>query len=97
MFDLNMNLLEHLCSNIQTQAVETAEEIKKEYENLHEFLREDERARLIVLKNETKSKSEMVREQLEEVNIIIKELTDIINNIEPITIADDLSFLKVFI
>ncbi|XP_057204513.1 zinc-binding protein A33-like isoform X2 [Triplophysa rosa] len=81
-------------SEILTQAAQTAEEIKKEYEKLHEFLREDERARLIVLKDQTKSKTGMVSEQLEEVNKIIEELTDITNYVEPITIADDLSFLK---
>lgn len=81
--------------NIQTQAAETAEEIKKEYEKLHEFLREDERARLIVLKDQTKTKTGMVSKQLEEVNKIIEELNDIKNYVEPITIADNLSFLKV--
>lgn len=80
---------------IQKQEVETAQQIKKEYEKLHEFLREEENVRLKVLQNESKSKTEAVSEQLEEVNKIIEDLTDIINYIDPIITADDLSIFKV--
>lgn len=37
----------------------------------------------------------MVREKLQEVNKSIEELSDIIRYIEPIKIADNLTFLKV--
>lgn len=49
----------------------------------------------MVLQNESDSKTKVVREKLEEVNKTIEELSDIINYIEPIIIADDLTFLKV--
>ncbi|XP_043120977.1 zinc-binding protein A33-like isoform X2 [Puntigrus tetrazona] len=79
---------------IQKQAAETAAEVKQEYEKLHKILREEETARLIVLENERKSKTAVVREKLEEVNKSIKELSDITIYIDPIIIADDLTFLK---
>uniref|UniRef100_A0A673N0A4 Tripartite motif containing 35-13 n=1 Tax=Sinocyclocheilus rhinocerous TaxID=307959 RepID=A0A673N0A4_9TELE len=82
-------------SNLQKQAAETAAAVKQEYEKLYTMLREEEAARLMVLQNERKSKTAMVREKLEEVNKSIEELSGIIKNIEPIIIADDLTFLKV--
>lgn len=85
----------HCYSNLQRQSAETAAEVKQEYENLHTILREEEAARLLVLQNERDSKTEAVREKLEEVNKSIEELSDIIDYIEPIIIADDLTFLKV--
>lgn len=85
----------HCYSNLQKQAAETAAEVKQEYEKLYAMLREEEAARLMVLQNERDSKTEVVREKLEEVNKSIEQLSDIINYIEPIIIADDLTFLKV--
>uniref|UniRef100_A0A673KEA7 Uncharacterized protein n=1 Tax=Sinocyclocheilus rhinocerous TaxID=307959 RepID=A0A673KEA7_9TELE len=58
----------HFYSNLQKQAAEIAAEVKQEYEKLHIILREEEAARLIVLQNESGSKTAMVREKLEEVN-----------------------------
>ncbi|KAI2653551.1 Zinc-binding protein A33 [Labeo rohita] len=81
-------------SEIMKQAAETAAEVKQEYEKLHTILREEEAARFMVLQNEKDSKTVMVREKLEEVNKSIEELSDIIKYIEPIIIADDLTFLK---
>lgn len=49
----------------------------------------------MVLQNERDSKTKVVREKLEEVNKSIEELSDIVNYIEPIIIADNLTFLKV--
>ncbi|XDV28905.1 hypothetical protein PO909_032098 [Leuciscus waleckii] len=86
--------LEELEAYIQKQAAETAAEVKQEYDKLYTILREEEAARLIVLQNESDRKTEVVREKLEEVNKSIEELSDIINYIEPIIIADDLTFLK---
>ncbi|XP_067245409.1 zinc-binding protein A33-like [Chanodichthys erythropterus] len=86
--------LEELEAYIQKQAAETAAEVKQEYEKLYAMLREEEAARLMVLQNERDSKTEVVREKLEEVNKSIEQLSDIINYIEPIIIADDLTFLK---
>ncbi|XP_067276630.1 zinc-binding protein A33-like isoform X2 [Pseudorasbora parva] len=85
--------LEELEAYIQ-QAAETAAEVKQEYEKLYTVLREEEAARLMVLQNERDSKTAVVREKLEEVNKSIEELSDIVNYIEPIVIADDLTFLK---
>lgn len=82
-------------SNLQKQAAETAAEVKQEYEKLYTILREEEAARLVVLQNESDSKTEVVREKLEEANKSIEELSDIINYIEAIIIADDRTFLKV--
>jgi len=82
-------------SNLQKQAAKTAAEVKQEYEKLYRILREEEAARLMVLQNESDSKTEVVREKLKEVNKSIEELSDIINYIEPIIIADNRTFLKV--
>ncbi|XP_052008175.1 E3 ubiquitin-protein ligase TRIM39-like [Xyrauchen texanus] len=86
--------LEEMEAYIQTQAAETAEEIKKEFEKLHAFLREEESARLKVLQNERDNMTEALKERMKEVNKKIEELSDIIDYIEPIIMADDLSFLK---
>ncbi|XP_056110564.1 zinc-binding protein A33-like [Rhinichthys klamathensis goyatoka] len=86
--------LKELEAYIQKQAAKTAAEVKQEYAKLCRILREEEAARLMVLQNESDSKTEVVREKLKEVNKSIEELSDIINYIEPIIIADDLTFLK---
>ncbi|KAK7160239.1 hypothetical protein R3I93_008015 [Phoxinus phoxinus] len=89
-----MGSLKELEAYIQKQAAKTAAEVKQEYEKLYTILREEEAARLMVLQNESDNKTEVVREKLEQVNKSIEELSDIINYIEPIITADDLTFLK---
>ncbi|XP_042600021.1 zinc-binding protein A33-like [Cyprinus carpio] len=93
-FEKLQESLVELETYIQKQAAEIAAEVKQEYEKLHIILREEEAARLFVLKNEREKKTAMVREKLQEVNKSIEELSDIIRYIEPIKIADSLTFLK---
>ncbi|KAI4875795.1 hypothetical protein NFI96_002436 [Prochilodus magdalenae] len=78
----------------KTQATEAEAQIREEFEKLHRFLREEEAARLTVLKEEAIKKTEKVKERLEDINQMIEELSEILNDIAHTMNTDDISFLK---
>ncbi|XP_030621179.1 zinc-binding protein A33-like [Chanos chanos] len=91
----------HECSPVaeaaserKKQARQTEALIKEEFEKLHSFLRDEESARLTVLRVEESRKTQEAKEKLEDMNKKMAELTNIIRDIESIMKADDLMFLK---
>ncbi|XP_066541766.1 zinc-binding protein A33-like [Hoplias malabaricus] len=86
--------LEEIEVYIQTQASQIKAQMSEEFEKLHMFLRDEEQARLTVLKEETARKTQAVRERLEDITETFEELSEILNDIEHTMKADDISFLK---
>ncbi|XP_064175829.1 zinc-binding protein A33-like [Anguilla rostrata] len=76
------------------QARLTERQIKAEFEKLHQFLREEEKARLAVLKEEEEQKSRIMNEKIEKITEHISILTDKITAIEKAMDTEDTSFLK---
>ncbi|KAL6483752.1 hypothetical protein MHYP_G00086240 [Metynnis hypsauchen] len=83
-------------AHIKTQAQHTERQIKKEFEKLHQFLRDEEAARIAALKEEEDQKSQMMRRKIEEMNGEISALSDTIRNIEKEMEAEDVLFLQNF-
>ncbi|XP_037397469.1 tripartite motif-containing protein 35-like isoform X1 [Pygocentrus nattereri] len=83
-------------AHIKTQAQHTERQIKEEFEKLHQFLRDEEAARIAALKEEEKQKSQMMRRKIEEMNGEISALSDTIRNIEKEMEAEDVLFLQNF-
>ena len=81
------------CLQIQTQ--HTERQIKEEFKKLHQFLQEEEEARIAALRKEEKQKSQMMKEKIEGLNREISTLSHTIRAIEEELRAEDISFLQV--
>ncbi|KAI4889677.1 hypothetical protein NFI96_022018 [Prochilodus magdalenae] len=88
---------EGTAAHIKTQAQHTERQIQEEFEKLHQFLRDEEAARIAALKEEEEQKSQMMRRKIEELNVEISSLSDTIRNIEKEMGAEDVLFLQVMI
>ncbi|XP_062390858.1 zinc-binding protein A33-like [Sardina pilchardus] len=80
--------------HITVQAQHTERQIKQEFEKLHQFLRDEEAARIARLREEEEQKSQMMKEKIEKMSREISSLTDTIRDIEKEMGADDISFLQ---
>uniref|UniRef100_A0AAY5F3F8 Tripartite motif-containing protein 35-like n=1 Tax=Electrophorus electricus TaxID=8005 RepID=A0AAY5F3F8_ELEEL len=78
----------------QCQAQHTERQIKEEFEKLHQFLRDEESARIAALKEEEEQKSHMMRRKIEEMNGEIESLSDKIRNLQKEIEAEDILFLQ---
>ncbi|XP_036419023.1 tripartite motif-containing protein 35-like [Colossoma macropomum] len=83
-------------AHIKTQAQHTERQIKEEFEKLHQFLRDEEAARIAAMKKEEQQKSQMMRRKIEEMNGEISSLSDTIRNIEKEMEAKNILFLQNF-
>ncbi|XP_074488842.1 zinc-binding protein A33-like [Sebastes fasciatus] len=79
---------------IQSQASQCEEAIKEGFEKLHLFLREEEKSRLKLLKQEEQIKTQVMSEKLENIKDQIKTLSSTIGDIEADLRAKDLTFLQ---
>ncbi|XP_048095461.1 E3 ubiquitin-protein ligase TRIM35-like [Alosa alosa] len=77
-----------------TQTQHTEKQIKEEFEKLHQFLRDEEAARIAALREEEEQKSEMMKEKIEKMSREISSLSDTIRTIEEQMGADDVTFLQ---
>ncbi|XP_062391327.1 E3 ubiquitin-protein ligase TRIM35-like isoform X2 [Sardina pilchardus] len=80
--------------HIKIQAQCTEKQIKEEFERLHQFLQDEEAARIAALKEEEERKSQMMKEKIEKMNREISSLSDTIRAIEEQMGADDITFLQ---
>ena len=80
---------------LQVQAQHTERKIKEEFKNLHQFLRDEEAARLAALREEEEQKSQMMKKKIEKMSREISSLSDTIRSIEKEMKADDITFLQV--
>lgn len=71
--------------------------MKKEFKKLHQFLQEEEEARILALKKEQEEKKREVEERMSRMNQVIKSLEDKIQLIEEELDAggDGVQFLQV--
>uniref|UniRef100_A0A4W4DYU3 Uncharacterized protein n=1 Tax=Electrophorus electricus TaxID=8005 RepID=A0A4W4DYU3_ELEEL len=81
-------------AHIKCQAQHTERQIKEEFEKLHQFLRDEESARIAALKEEEEQKSHMMRRKIEEMNGEIESLSDKIRNLQKEIEAEDILFLQ---
>ncbi|XP_076119148.1 E3 ubiquitin-protein ligase TRIM39-like isoform X1 [Alosa pseudoharengus] len=79
---------------IKTQSQHTEKQIKEEFEKLHQFLRDEEAARIAALREEEEQKSQMMKEKIEKMTREISSLSDTIRAIEEQMRPDDITFLQ---
>ncbi|XP_027021676.2 zinc-binding protein A33-like isoform X4 [Tachysurus fulvidraco] len=88
-----------VASHIKSQAESTKRQIEKEFEKLHQFLRDEEAVRIADLKQEEEQKIQTIKKKIEETNHEIARLQDIIikteedMNIEDVTLLQDVKFM----
>ncbi|KAF4098987.1 E3 ubiquitin-protein ligase TRIM35-like [Onychostoma macrolepis] len=70
--------------------------IKAEFEELHQFLRDEEAARITTLREEEKRRSRMMKQKMDETSRQISSLSCTIRDVEEQMNADDVSFLQNF-
>uniref|UniRef100_A0A8C1MRX5 Uncharacterized protein n=1 Tax=Cyprinus carpio TaxID=7962 RepID=A0A8C1MRX5_CYPCA len=79
----------------EIDAQRTERQIKAEFEELHQFLRNEEAARITTLREEEKQESHIMMEKIEETSKQISSLTRTIRDIEEQIKYEDISFLQV--
>ncbi|KAG9333529.1 hypothetical protein JZ751_011457, partial [Albula glossodonta] len=79
-------------TKVQQECEKTAKHIR--FEKLHQFLRDEERARLAALREEEEQKSWLMKEWIEYITIQVSTLSDKITAIEKGMHTEDISFLK---
>ncbi|XP_031436776.1 E3 ubiquitin-protein ligase TRIM35-like [Clupea harengus] len=80
--------------HIKTQALNTEKQIKEEFEKVHQFLQDEEAARIAALREEEEQKSQIMKEKIEKVSREISSLSNTIRAIEEEMGADDIRFLQ---
>uniref|UniRef100_A0AAY4BH56 Uncharacterized protein n=1 Tax=Denticeps clupeoides TaxID=299321 RepID=A0AAY4BH56_9TELE len=78
----------------QIQTQHTERRIKEEFEMLHQFLQDEEAARIAALREEEEQKSQMMKEKMEKMSREISSLSDTIRAVEEEMGAEDVSFLQ---
>ncbi|KAL4008894.1 hypothetical protein ACER0C_002746 [Sarotherodon galilaeus] len=82
-----------VCEEVQVQARHTERQIKEQFKKLHQFLAEEEEARLAALREEEEQKSGMMKEKMEALSREIAALSDTVRATEEELRAEDVSFL----
>ncbi|XP_071380845.1 E3 ubiquitin-protein ligase TRIM39-like [Centroberyx affinis] len=80
--------------HIKVQARRTERQIKEEFKKLHQFLHEEEEARIAALGKEEKQKSQIMKRKTEGLSREIAALSDTVRAIEKELRAEDISFLQ---
>ncbi|XP_063044121.1 zinc-binding protein A33-like, partial [Engraulis encrasicolus] len=80
--------------HIKGQTQQTEKLIKQHFEELHQFLRDEEAARISALREEEEQKSQVMKEKIEKMSRDISSLSDTIKSIEGNMKADDVTFLQ---
>ncbi|XP_067442137.1 E3 ubiquitin-protein ligase TRIM35-like [Thunnus thynnus] len=80
--------------HIKIQARDTERQIKEQFKKLHQFLQEEEEARIAALRKEEKQKSQMTKEKIMVLSREIAALSDTIRSTEEELRAEDVSFLQ---
>ncbi|KAI4885927.1 hypothetical protein NFI96_030898 [Prochilodus magdalenae] len=86
--------LDQTAEHIKTQAHHTERLITEEFEKLHQFLRDEEAARISALREEEQQKSQEMEERIEKMSREISALSDTIRALEEEMGAGDVSFLQ---
>ncbi|XP_036380542.1 nuclear factor 7, brain-like [Megalops cyprinoides] len=87
---------EKTAEHIMNQAQHTERQVKAEFEKLHQFLRDEEEARLAALREEEEQKSLMMKEKIENITRHVSTLSDKITDIKKALDTENISFLKTY-
>uniref|UniRef100_A0A671XWG1 Tripartite motif containing 35-13 n=1 Tax=Sparus aurata TaxID=8175 RepID=A0A671XWG1_SPAAU len=79
---------------IKVQAQHTENQIKEQFKKLHQFLQDEEEARITALREEEEQKSQMMKKKTEPLSREIAALSDTIKATEEELRAKDVSFLQ---
>lgn len=83
------------CLSFKFNAEDAEKQIKEEFEELHQFLRDEEAARIKALREEEKQRSQTIKQVIEEMSNHISSLSCTIRDTEEQMEAEDVSFLQV--
>ncbi|KAM9486216.1 zinc-binding protein A33-like [Clarias gariepinus] len=83
-----------IAEHIKIQAQHTECQITEEFEKLHQFLRDEEAARITALREEEEQKSQMMKKKIERISKDISSLSNPIRAIEEEMRAENVSFLQ---
>ncbi|XP_063049248.1 E3 ubiquitin-protein ligase TRIM35-like [Engraulis encrasicolus] len=81
-------------AHIKTQVHTTERQIREDFEKLHQFLRNEEAARIAALREEEEQKTQMMKETMKRISGEISSLADTIRAIEEEMKADDVTLLQ---
>uniref|UniRef100_A0A3Q4G157 Uncharacterized protein n=1 Tax=Neolamprologus brichardi TaxID=32507 RepID=A0A3Q4G157_NEOBR len=84
---------DQIAEHIKVQARHTERQIKEQFTVLHQFLAEEEEARLAALREEEEQKSGIMKEKMEALSREIAALSDTVRATEKELRAEDISFL----
>ncbi|XP_017322083.3 E3 ubiquitin-protein ligase TRIM35 [Ictalurus punctatus] len=84
-----VNTREH----IKKQSQHTEAMVRREFEKLHQFLWDEEEARITALKEEEEQRSQTMKKKIDKITIKISNVIDTINAIEKQIQGEDLPFL----
>ncbi|XP_062391367.1 zinc-binding protein A33-like isoform X2 [Sardina pilchardus] len=90
----NFSPISEAVQNVKTQVQHTEKQIKEEFEKLHQFLQDEEAARIAALKEEEEQKSQTMKEKIEKMSREISFLSDTIRAVEVEMGADNVTFLQ---
>ncbi|KAF7647845.1 hypothetical protein LDENG_00165690 [Lucifuga dentata] len=93
LFEEDKGKFNQTSEHIQVQARHTERQIKEEFQKLHQFLQEEEEARMAALREEEEQKSQKMKEKIEALSREIAALSDTIRATEKELRAEDVSFL----
>lgn len=79
----------------QHQAWKAEYQIRLEFDELHQFLIDEEEARMAALREEENRKSQMLTEENKELSRVVSLLSETVKTVEDDLKAEDLSFLQV--
>ncbi|XP_068582239.1 nuclear factor 7, brain-like [Cebidichthys violaceus] len=80
--------------HMKVQARHTERQIQEQFKKLHQFLEEEEEARMAALREEEEQKSQMMKEKMEALSREIAALSDTVRDTEDELRAEDVSFLN---
>ncbi|XP_063041142.1 E3 ubiquitin-protein ligase TRIM39-like [Engraulis encrasicolus] len=87
-------LCDQTAAHIKTQVHTTEKQIKEEFEKLHQFLRDEETARISALREEEEQKSWMMKKKIKKLSREISSLSESVRAIEEEMESDDVTFLQ---
>ncbi|XP_074519499.1 E3 ubiquitin-protein ligase TRIM35-like [Halichoeres trimaculatus] len=90
--EVRMNFYQ-TAEHIRVQARQTERRIKEGFRRLHQFLHEEEEARLSALREEEVQKSQVMKEEMEALSRQIDALSHTLRAVEEELSADDVSFM----
>ncbi|XP_056450873.1 E3 ubiquitin-protein ligase TRIM35-like [Gadus chalcogrammus] len=87
---------EDIAAHIDLQTAHTERQIQKEFEKLHQFLKDEEKSRITALRDEEQLKGEKMKKEIDELSKQIETISHTVTETEQQLGAGDIPFLKKF-